>query len=522
MSRKRVYLAVFLCAVAVYVGALQNRFAWDDTPIIVKSDLVHAWSGVWRAFTVPYWPSDWGGFLYRPLTVATFAADWQLHSTVWFHLVNVLWHGLASVLVALIAGSWVGRREPGAVRAEDGGRAALVAGLIFAVHPVHVEAVANVVGRAELMAGVFTLLSVWAVVEKESVWWSAVAWGAGLLSKENAAVAPGLIAAAWYLGLGRAGVERPSRKHMVAVAASWAAVGIGYAMVRTIVLHPYPQQFNRAPVFTGISGLDVRYTAVAALTDLVRLLVFPLDLRVDYSPNERTAVTSPLNPMFLIGVLCVIGYVAALVASWRRGRKDVAMGLLWIGFAYAPVANLLFPAGVIMAERTLYLPSVGVALLVAAWVRRMPKNSMAMVVGLMVVAGGVRSFLRVPVWKTDERVMLSILEDSPNSYRGPMSAGIIYLEEGLGQKASDAFDSAIAVYPLDGRLYLLKAHAAFLTGRSSQVDSILIPVRRACMPACGQDFYGKEADLARQIGDRAMGDSLDALRRRQGQGSGRH
>ena len=147
MSRKRIYLAVFLCAVAVYVGALQNRFAWDDTPIIVKIDLVHAWSGVWRAFAVPYWPSDWGGFLYRPLTVATFAIDWQLHSTLWFHLVNILWHGLASVLVAVIAGDWLGTREEG-----SGKRAALVAGLIFAVHPVHVEAVANVVWRAELMA----------------------------------------------------------------------------------------------------------------------------------------------------------------------------------------------------------------------------------------------------------------------------------------------------------------------------------------------------------------------------------
>ena len=511
MNRKRVYLAVFLCAVVVYLGALQNRFAWDDTPIIAKSDLVHSLSGVWRAFTVPYWPSDWGGFLYRPLTVATFAIDWHFHSTMWFHLVNIIWHAVASVLVAVLAGEWIGKREEG-----SGNRVALVAGLIFAVHPVHVEAVANVVGRAELMAGVFTLLSVWAVVEKGSAWWSAVAWGAGLLSKENAAVAPGLIAAAWYLGLGRAGAERPTRKHMVTVATAWAVVGLAYGIGRSVVLHPYPQQFNRAPVFTGISGLDVRYTAVAALTDLVRLLVFPLDLRADYSPNERSAVTSPLNPMFLVGLLCLLGYVVAVVASLRRGRKDVTIGLLWIGFAYAPVANLLFPAGVIMAERTLYLPSVGIALLVAAWVRRMPVNAMAMVVGLMVVAGAVRSFLRVPVWRTDERVMLSILEDSPNSYRGPMSAGIIYLEEGLGQKAWDALDSAIAVYPLDGRLYLLKAHAAFLTGRSTQVDSILIPVRRACMPGCGKDFYGKESDLARQIGDRAVGDSLDALRRRQG------
>ena len=71
-----------------------------------------------------------------------------------------------------------------------GDRAALVAGLLFAVHPVHVEAVANVIGRAELMAGLFTVIAVYVALARGSVWGSAAALVAGLLSKENAAVAP--------------------------------------------------------------------------------------------------------------------------------------------------------------------------------------------------------------------------------------------------------------------------------------------------------------------------------------------
>jgi len=507
MTLKRVYAAVALCAAVVYLGALRNHFAWDDTQIIVKSDLVHAWSGMWRAFTVPYWPGDWGGFLYRPLTVATFALDWHLGGPGWFHAVNILWHAGASVAVAMLAARWIDDGE------FAGARSALVAGLAFAVHPVHVEAVANVVGRAELMAAVFTLLSVYAAVERGSAGWSAVAWTAGLLSKENAAVAPALIVAAWVLGLGAARV-RPTRRDILRFARTWVAVGLLYGVVRGVVLHPYPQQFNRAPVFAGVSALGVRLTAVAALADALRLLLFPLVLRVDYSPNERTAVTVPWDPAFIVGAAILVCWVVLVVRSWQRGRRDVTMGLLWIAIAYAPVANLVFPAGVIMAERTLYLPSVGIALLLASGVRRLPANALAMVLGVVVLAGGIRSWLRVPVWRSDERVMLSILEDSPLSYRGPMSAGIIYLEEHQPAKAYDAFDSAIVVYPYDGRLYLLKAHAAFETGRSAQVDSILAPVRKTCLPGCGADFYGVEAALARQIGDRIMADSLDAYKAR--------
>jgi hypothetical protein len=78
MTAKRVCFAVAACAVVVYLGALWNRFAWDDTFIILGSDLVHSSSGWWRAFANPYWPPELGGYLYRPLTVATYVLDWHV------------------------------------------------------------------------------------------------------------------------------------------------------------------------------------------------------------------------------------------------------------------------------------------------------------------------------------------------------------------------------------------------------------------------------------------------------------
>src|SRR2546430_1738531 len=296
-STKRLYAAVAGCAVVVYLGALWNGFAVDDVPIIVHNPLVASPSGIWRAFAAPYWPPDLGGHMSPPLVIAGFALDWLLGSTAWLQAVNLAWHAAASVAVAALARRW----------ADWTG--ALVAGLLFAVHPVHVEAVANVVGRAEVMAALFTLVAVYAALVHESVAWSAAALALGLLSKENAAVAPALI-------------------------------------------------------------------------------------------------------------VCAFAWVGALVVAWRRARKLEASGLGWPAIALLPVANLLYPAGFYLAERTLYLPSAGPVLAAAAWLARLRREQLRPVAAALVLLGGVPSALRVPVWRDDAHVTHSILLDSPQSYVG--------------------------------------------------------------------------------------------------------
>src|SRR5207237_1160468 len=259
-------------------------------------------------FAAPYWPPNLGGHMYRPLVIAGFALDWLLGSTAWFHTVNLAWHAAASVAVAALARRWMDSTG------------ALVAGLLFAVHPVHVEAVANVVGRAELMAALFTLLAVYAALVHEHVAWSAAALALGLLSKETAAVAPALI------------------------------------------------------------------------------------LRVDYSPDERTVVTTPFDWRFAAGLVCALAWIGTLIVAWKRGRKLEAFGLGWTGIAFLPVANLLYPAGFYLAERTLYLPSAGLVLAAAAWLGRLPRERLRPLTAALALLGGVRSARRVPVWRAGAHV----------------------------------------------------------------------------------------------------------------------
>ena len=430
--------------------------------------------------------------------MASFTLDWIISGggPAWFHAVNLCWHAGVAALVAWIAQRWAGTA------------AALTAGVLFAVHPVHVEAVANVVGRAELMATGFSLLAFYAAVAGRSAVWSAAAWGLGLLSKETAAVTPLLVALAWLAGLG---ADRPDRARLVRLGAAWGIVAAAYVVARELVLHASATSVELAPVFAGASPWGVRLTALSALPDVLRLLLLPLTLRADYSPAERVAARGPLDPGVVAG-LAVIGLGSAIVALlWRRGRRLEAYGVVWIAVAFLPVANLLFPTGVFVAERTLYLPSVGLALAVGAWARGLSGRKLWSTLAVVGLAGGVRTAARVPVWRSGERLVLSMLDDSPRSYVGPLAVGAIYLQHRQDARAVAAFDDSRAAYDRDPRVYILEAHALFALGQASRADSLLARMATLCGDC--RSWYDNEIMVARSLGQAGVADSLLARER---------
>ncbi|MGH7480941.1 MAG: hypothetical protein ACRELV_02205, partial [Longimicrobiales bacterium] len=133
-----------LAAVAIaYANSLANGFARDDGAVIVLNDRIKDLTDFGAIWLAPYWPRDGGDWgLYRPLPIFGYAVQWALGSgtPVIFHATSMLLHGAVTVLVLVLLRSLV--EAP----------AALAGALIFAVHPVATEAVANVVGQAELLA----------------------------------------------------------------------------------------------------------------------------------------------------------------------------------------------------------------------------------------------------------------------------------------------------------------------------------------------------------------------------------
>src|SRR5437879_1747392 len=288
-------------------------------------------------------------------------------------------------------------------------------------------------------------------------------------------------------------------------------IGGAYLAVRGIVLHPYARLHAIAPVFLGESFFAGRLTAVAALADVTRLLVAPLTLRVDYSPAERTIVRSVLDGRFAIGLACLALWAFLLVWAWRRRRRVEAFGLGWIAIAFLPVANLLFSTGVLMAERTLYLPSVGVALALGAVLARLPVDRVRLALGVLVLAGAIRSAVRVPVWQDDVSVTVSILEDSPKSYRGHARVAAFYQSHRQPERALAELRTAMRTYDRDPTLFIAGADAAFTLGQPRLADSMLVRAEQLCFRCAGS--YRTHALAARSRGDSAVADSLMARAR---------
>src|SRR5207247_3979947 len=252
-----------------------------------------------------------------------------------------------------------------------------------------------------------------------------------------------------------AGRPAPRTRKLAVFVASWLVLGVAYLGVGGRVLHGFLRgPGNTAPVFLGLDSFEIRLTATAALGDVARLLLFPLALSADYSPDHRTAVRSLLDGRLAVGVVALCLWALLLGLAWRRGRKVEAFGLGWIPIAYSPVANLLFPIQILIAERTLYLPSVGLALAVGAMCRGLAGRRLAAVGALVVVLGGARSALRVPVWRDQHSVALGLIRDAPRSYFTWRYVAWEHLWAGRYDRAIRAFRVSSDIFPRDARVYI--------------------------------------------------------------------
>lgn len=491
---------VGVVAALVFANALGNAYALDDNVVILANPLVHRAAGVWLAFGHSYWPEASGAGQYRPITVASFALDWAVSSGafMWFHLVNVAWHVVVCLLVWRLLREWVSPT------------AAVVGGLVFAVHPVHVEAVANLVGRSELLCAAFTLGAL--LVHRRRSWVAIPLYAAALCSKESGIVFVGLAAASdLLLPAGDVCVTRPavqptdgpppgSIPSTATGGAASASLGlfsqmpwlrrrarrkqlyIGYACVTAaygglLALLFRDQPLLRTAVIWQHAGPIVRWlTVVRVIPEYARLLLFPLRLHVDYGPRLIDLVDRP-TPAVLIGVL--IG-LAAIIAVVRFARTTPLLAFAFSLFAITilPVANVVFPTGIILAERTLYLPSVGLALVVAwgvdrwrlaEWHNGPRRFAVPAVAGLVLIALGVRTWTRTPIWKNNKTVMIASLVGEPMSYRAHERAADVLDRAGDVAGALREYTVARSLYPVDPMLY--QAPATLLVGRGDSGDA---------------------------------------------------
>lgn len=351
-------------AVAAYLNALANGFALDDIGIIVENPVVRNGAGLGSILTSPYWPAGASGVsadptLYRPFTILTYVADaalWGLNATE-FHAVNVALHAAATALVFILAARLFG-----------GMPAPFASAALFAVHPLHTEAVTAVVGRADVLATVFFVGALLALRDRSRfsalrIGLGSGLWLLGLLSKEIAATLPLVLALDDRLHRHEFPAARAS---MVRILASrygaLTVAGVLYLVLRDQAVSGGAQWW---PGFVGIGATPRVLTASRVLMEYLVLFAFPVRLLADYWTTEVPIATSLTDPpvALSIGLWVVTG---ALLVRYARRTPAVVLSAAWFFITILPVSNILFPIGVAKAERLTYLPSVGLCL-AAGW-----------------------------------------------------------------------------------------------------------------------------------------------------------
>jgi len=511
----RLYAIVATVAALASVTSLRNGFVYDDVSAVAEDTRIRVLSA--DLFGLSYWNSSVRDRIYRPATTISFAVDWRTgHGAPFvFHLTNVLLHTAVCLLVFGLARRVIGTTP-----------AALVGALWFAVHPLHVEAVANVVGRAELLAALGYLTAVLAYLrDGDEAWrntggprraWLALAVLAsaalGFGGKEHALTLPAalLLADAWAARQRGESFAGAFRRHAV-LWCGVVAVAAGYLAARLAVVGTVA---GGGSIAAGLGGLSAAGRAMVMTPGMVvwaRLLVWPLRLSADYGPDAFVARTS-FSPAHAAGAAVLIG--AALLA-WRLRRRAPAVlaGLMWFVVTASVAANVVVPTGVVIAERVLYLPSVGIAIAAGAiWAELRGRAVWPITVAALTLLAA-RSLTRIPVWHDGERFYAALVHDAPDSYRSHWATGARAFEQQRPAEGEREFLAAIRIYSGDAAVSQELGEHYLRAGLWGPADRLLSLAWRVDSTRVDAAVQGVVARLRLGRPDSALTLAQDALHR---------
>lgn len=447
-------------------NGIHNGFTYDDVEVIQHNAEVHTLRHWWTLFAHSYWPRAYGGDGYRPLTMLAFAAQWVIgHGAPWaFHATNIVLYGAVTIAVFWFASLLL-----------PTGAAWLVAAL-FAVHPVHVEAVASTVGQSELWVALL-LVPAMAIYLRRCLTATPLTLGEaalicacytlGLFAKEHAIVLPALIIAAEVL-LG------PDRRRLAQrlvgirpLILCLTLLGALYLAARSAVKGGDISGFQPFVVF---QTLDLSYanrvlTMIGVMPQWIRLLFWPARLTTEYAPPDIDIAQGP-SFVQLPGLLLLVGILGLAVVLWkRRGLGAIAsFGITWFWITLLPTSNFVIPAGIIIAERTLFLPSLGALVVIGAlavWITQRIeaarsfalRRNLSMLscasVAIILLAASTRSASRTVVWHDNDRLFTQGVIDAPESYRAYYMLGARKFEAGDEKSGERIYWHALKLFPYD-------------------------------------------------------------------------
>ena len=417
----------------------------------------------------PSWPGspgvEMGGW--RPMHTGLIALTWGIagRSPPVFHIVNLMLHATVIMLVVYVLFALL---PP---------MAAAVGGLIFAVHPVHIEVVVDVPGTAEMLAAIFGLSAVLLHLRAPSKGYGlgraltvSVLYALAILSKESGAALPLLL----FL-LDAARTDMTARRTLAYVRSHgplYALMATAVAlvlMVRISVLGAVagtPTPFG----MEALKDMTRVWTVMQAWPHYVRLLLFPLDLSIDNTPGI-IPVAFGFTPMAITGVIVALMAFIAALWTWRSGEpldpsrgsvRVIGFAVLWIAAALLPVSNILYVSPVLVAERNLYIPSLALAAVVGWIVSRVEARRVhagAAIVAVLIVAATVRTVTRIPDWRDNDTLWTQLLDAHPNSGSGWIAFAERLFKEERVREGLRAYGVGVGLVGLtQGQAVILSSH----------------------------------------------------------------
>jgi len=448
LFRFRVFL--FVAITIAYANSLFNEYALDDAIVITDNKFTKkGFDGLTDIFSYDSFTGFFGkekdlvaGGRYRPLSIATFAAEWQFFgkNPYMSHTVNLSLYLLTCFILLQILLKLFPPKENKAYL-----NLAYVATLLFALHPMHTEVVSNIKGRDEIMALLFSLLALYYSIKQTSsikkeylnLFLSFVFFTAGMFSKENTITYIAVISSTLII-LQKRSIGETAKKSVPLVLAS-ALFLIARAIVLPDIAAKGTAELMNNP-FIHASGQERLATTFYTWFKYIQLMLIPHPLTYDYYPYQV-----PLVKMTNLGAITgLLTYGGALIFSFfifvksiinrhqtNNNSRIFAFASICFLAPFSVVSNLAFPIGTFMNERFMYFSSIGFAIAVAYGIELLLNRGSSRTVkpiikySLIVIFGlyATKIISRNLAWKDDYTLFTTDVSTSFNSAKSTCSAG---------------------------------------------------------------------------------------------------
>ncbi len=453
-STRGAFIISCLLVAACYLNSVSNDFVFDDAPIVSSNPAIRSITPI-QFLKSPYWTKQQYLGIYRPFVITSLSIDYA----VWrrwapgFRLTNLALHAINATLVFSIFKSVVG---PGILP--------LTAMVVYAVHPVHTEAVTTIVGRSELFSACF-FLSAWLLFRRGRTGWASVAFFLPLLSKENALSLPVVLVldimipsapgrgrrAAPGEGLGfDANLEaltQPSTRGRGWKLVPIFVITIVYLALRFSVLGGFGIPTAAQYMAGHLTYFDRLLTAGRVFTKYLILIVFPVNLAGDYDFNA-IPIAKLIDRDAWLGLLMIGAVICSAIYFYIRRNWPLGLGLSVAVLAFLPSSNWVFPISVLMAERFLYLPMVGVSFAAAIGFSSIKDKRLRSLVGVgLLITAIVLCNSHDYIRRNDFTFFKNMVRVVPNSAKARLGYGFALIKAGRNGEAAKQLEAGLEIIP---------------------------------------------------------------------------